>query len=509
MAVAQLAKFAESSLLSLQGQPLLVITSLCGLYVLHTILYVFLLSPVKHVPGPWWARVSKIPLLYATLQRRRSRYASDMLQKYGNGRLVVIAPDQIHTSDETAMKIIYGKSSIKTRFYEGMGSWKGVKSTLGFLDYSSAAPTRNNLIQCFQNRNLDTLVDSMAFHITEFCDMLKPKVANKESVDGIVVFRLLALDIVTDILWGEKDTLCSKASGRMPVFLRRFHAFSSWNALKSFIPGLDTYVRFFGSSNMRGLRSDCNDMDLTAREALDRWNARPEDRHQRDVLSMLQAMNNAEDLRKRIPNDHIPAYMVEMLAAGSSTTSHTAAFACDQLARHPKALEALQKELVETFPDKDNIEERKMLSLDFLEGVIYETMRIYPMIPGPLERYLGEWIEVDGMKVPPGVIASTAAYDQGRQADVYPEPHEWKPERWIGATERMKLNWTPFGHGCRSCPGANLAITELKYIIGTIFRRFTVRLPGGYANEPLELADVFAAGSKTGHCWLHFEEFEG
>lgn len=406
------------------------------------------------------------------------------------------------------MKIIYGRSSVKSRFYAGMGSWKGVTSTLGFLDYSSAAPTRNNLIQCFQNRNLDTLVDSMAFHITEFCNLLKPKVFKREDVDGVVVFRLLALDIVTDILWGEKNTLCSKASDEMPVFLRRFHAFSSWNALKSFIPGLDTYVRFFGSSSMRQLRSDCNDMDITAREALDRWNARPEDRHQKDVLSMLQAMNSSSDPRKRIPNDHIPAYMVEMLAAGSSTTSHTAAFVCDQLARHPEALVTLQKELIEIFPDKENIEEQKMLSLGFLEGVIYETMRLYPMIPGPLERHLGDWIEVDGIRVAPGVIASTAAYDQGRIAEVYPEPNKWKPERWIGASERMKLNWIPFGHGCRSCPGSNLAITELKYIIGTVFRRFTVELPHEHPDEALDLADVFAAGSKTGHCWLHFKELE-
>lgn len=37
MALTQLAKLAESSLLSLQRQPLLVLTSLCGLYVLHTV----------------------------------------------------------------------------------------------------------------------------------------------------------------------------------------------------------------------------------------------------------------------------------------------------------------------------------------------------------------------------------------------------------------------------------------------------------------------------------------
>ncbi|CAG8049907.1 unnamed protein product [Penicillium olsonii] len=506
MIFTQLQSLTKDALYSVLSQPLKWLAGLVGLYLLHTLTYAFLLSPVKHVPGPWWARVSKIPLLYATFQRRRSRYASDLLRQYG--RVVVIAPDQVHTTDEAAMKIIYAKSSIKTRFYAGMGSWKGVKSTLGFTDYSSAAPTRNNLIQCFQNRNLDTLVDSMAFHITEFCNLLKPKVSNKETVDGVVIFRLLALDIVTDILWGEKNTLCSKSADQMPVFLRRFHAFSSWNAMKSFIPGLDTCVRFFGSSTMRQLRSDCNDMDITARDALDRWNARPDSRHQKDVLSMLQAMNNSEDARKRIPNDHIPAYMVEMLAAGSSTTSHTAAFACDLLARHPKALEALQEELIETFPDKDDINERKMLSLGFLEGVIYETMRLYPMIPGPLERHLGEWIEVDGLKIAPGVIASTAAYDQGRIAEVYPSAEQWKPERWLEATDRMKLNWTPFGHGCRSCPGANLAITELKYIIGTLLRRFTVRLPEDYPNDPLDLADVFAAGSATGHCWLLFEEMK-
>lgn len=470
------------------------------------ILYAFILSPVKHVPGPWWARVSKIPLLYATFQRRRSEYASKIVQKYGE--LVVIAPDQVHTTDEAAMKIIYAKSSTKTRFYAGMGSWKGIKVTLGFKNYPTAAPTRNNLIQCFQNRNLDTLIDSMAFHITEFCNLLRQEVSKGEDVDGVILFRLLALDIVTDILWGEKNTLCSNLTGQIPIFLRRFHAFSSWNALKSFIPGLDTCVYIFGPSHLRRLRSDCNDMDITAREALARWNNRSERGHQKDILSMLKAMNESTDPIKRIPNDHIPAYMVEMLAAGSSTTSGTAAFACDQLARHPEALERLHKELIETFPDQNNIEERKMLSLGFLEGVIYETMRMYPMIPGPLERHLGEYIEVNGMKVPPGVIASTAARDQGRLPDVYPAPDEWRPERWINATDRMKLNWIPFGHGCRSCPGSNLAITELKYIIGTIFRHFTIELPKNHPNQKLELADVFAAGSTTGHCWLHFKELK-
>jgi cytochrome P450 len=429
-----------------------------------------------------------------------------MLDRYGP--IVVIAPNQVHTNDDTAMKTIYNRNSTKSSFYKGMGSWKGVTTTLGFVDYPAAAPTRNNLLQCFQNRNLERLVDSMASHITEFCQLLSARIRAQSKVDGVVVFRLLALDIVTDVLWGEQNTLISQASDTTPVFLKRFHAFSSWNALKSFMPFLDWMVQLIGTRSLRQLRRDCNDMDITAHEALARWESNPKGRHDRDVLSMLQSMNGAEDPLKRLPSAHIPAYIVEMLAAGSSTTSHTAAFACHQLAKHPKVQSALQAELCQTFPDPQVIDERKMLDLPLLDGVLRETMRMFPMIPGPLERYLGESITVAGLTVPPGVIASTSALDQGRLEEVYSHAHEWIPERWINATERMRLNWTPFGHGSRSCPGANLAITELKYILGTIFRHFSVTMPSGHETDELQLADVFAAGSRSGHVWLEFALLE-
>ena len=87
-------------------------------------------------------------------------------------------------------------------------------------------------------------------------------------------------------------------------------------------------------------------------------------------------------------------------------------------------------------------------------------------------------------------MASTAAVDQGLLSSVFSEPETWKPERWLDATEDMHLNWFPFGYGSRSCPGSNLAITELKYIIGTVFRLFRVENPKHHTQERLDLADV-------------------
>lgn len=420
---------------------------------------------------------------------------------------VVIAPDQLHTTDETAMKIIYDKTAIKTAFYAGMGSWKGVKSTLGFLKYEEASPTRTNLIKCFQNQNLTNLVENIQSHVLELVEILRTKSKTNEAVDGVVCFRLLALDVVTDVLWGEESTLLSQMDGSTPDFLKRFHAFSRWNAFKASVPGADLYVRLFGSKDWRQLRSDCDDLDITAKEALVRWDEKGAVRHDRDVLSMLQSMQDEEDPRKRIPNDHIPAYMVEMLAAGSSTTSATVAFACFLLARNPDAQSRLRQELFDVFPTTTEIDPRKLPDLQYLEAVIKETMRLFPMIPGPLERRLGKEITVLGQTIPPGIVASTAAYTQGRLPEVFPDPEAWLPERWIDAKdrERMELNWIPFGTGSRSCPGSNLSMVELKYMIGTIFRLFRSVVPDRHSQDELALADIFAAGSRSGHCWLKFD----
>ena len=139
-------------------------------------------------------------------------------------------------------------------------------------------------------------------------------------------------------------------------------------------------------------------MDVTAKDALARWESESEHRD-RDVLSMLRSMDASMDERKRVPSSHIPAYMVEMLAAGSSTTSHTATFTCWELTRHPEVASKLLEELEATFPNASEVDEKKMMDLPYLDAVLRETMRLIPMIPGPLERHLGESIEVNGLKV--------------------------------------------------------------------------------------------------------------
>lgn len=169
-------------------------------------------------------------------------------------------------------------------------------------------------------------------------------------------------------------------------------------------------------------------MDVSAREALQRWEDGKTSQHNRDVLSMLKDMEASEDPARRVPNEHIPAYMVEMMAAGSSTTTGTAAFTCRMLARHPEAQKKLRKELFGAFPQANQMDMQTSQHLPYLDAVIHETMRMWPMIPGPLEQYLANPITVSGKTIPVGVIASTSALSQGRLEDVFPEADSWVPD---------------------------------------------------------------------------------
>ncbi|CZR53343.1 uncharacterized protein PAC_03221 [Phialocephala subalpina] len=129
-----------------------------------------------------------------------------------------------------------------------------------------------------------------------------------------------------------------------------------------------------------------------------------------------------------------------MFAVLSLTTAGTAYLTCWLLTRHPDMQEKLLKELRDAFPVPEELEIKKTMDLPFFDAAIRETIMMYSMFPIPLERYDWTDIRLRGMVVPPGVIASTGAYTQGRLADVYPKPDERKLDKWLEADESRRLD---------------------------------------------------------------------
>ena len=78
--------------------------------------------------------------------------------------------------------------------------------------------------------------------------------------------------------------------------------------------------------------------------------------------------------------------------------------------------------------------------------------------------------------LPAGVTLAPAIHLVHRRPDAFPEPDEFRPERFLDG-HPAPYEWLPFGGGFRRCVGASFALLEMRILIGTML-----------SAEPIELA---------------------
>ncbi|KAM0562944.1 hypothetical protein ACHAPJ_001785 [Fusarium lateritium] len=130
-------------------------------------------------------------------------------------------------------------------------------------------------------------------------------------------------------------------------------------------------------------------------------------------------------------------------------------------------------------------------SLPLLHAVVTETLRLHAPIPGPQPRQTPkEGCYIGGHYIPGNVRIASLAYTLHRDVDVFPQPEQWKPERWLTqassgpgdkttepSQDEMRLRemhkrfWA-FGSGGRMCIGSNFAMNEMKFILAAIYANF-------------------------------------
>jgi cytochrome P450 len=81
---------------------------------------------------------------------------------------------------------------------------------------------------------------------------------------------------------------------------------------------------------------------------------------------------------------------------------------------------------------------------------------------------------------------------------VFPEPCEFRPERWLkeNAQERLDRYLAPFSKGTRACLGMNLAHAELRLTLATVFREFDLELYETTREDVDVACDSFSAAPR-------------
>jgi cytochrome P450 len=179
-----------------------------------------------------------------------------------------------------------------------------------------------------------------------------------------------------------------------------------------------------------------------------------------DVLSMLLQARDEDG--GGMTDAELRDQLMTLLLAGHETTATALAWAFEHLHRHPDALERLIAEC------RDDAAEGS-----YLEAVVRETLRLRPPVP-LTDRTLAAPLELNGYLLREGTVVSACIYLLHRRADLYPEPDEFRPERFLDEAPET-YSWIPFGGGVRRCLGASFAMFEMKVVLRTVLRRARLR----------------------------------
>ena len=160
--------------------------------------------------------------------------------------------------------------------------------------------------------------------------------------------------------------------------------------------------------------------------------------------------------------------LMTLLVAGHDTTATGLSWALERLTRHP---EVLAKAVCAADSGDD----------EYLDAIAKETLRIRPVVPD-VGRILTEPVDIAGYRLPAGVMVVPSITLVHDNADIYPEPDHFDPDRMVGAA-LSPTTWLPFGGGNRRCLGAGFAMVEMRVVLREVLRR-------------VELAATTAAGER-------------
>ena len=178
-----------------------------------------------------------------------------------------------------------------------------------------------------------------------------------------------------------------------------------------------------------------------------------------DVLSLLLRARDEEG--RALSNVELRDQLVTMLLAGHETTASALAWAFERILRHPEVLGRLLDEMDEG-------------GSAYLDAVIKETLRSRP-VAAHVARMLTEETEIKGYRLPARTVVAAGIYLMHHSPELYPDPHEFRPERFLGDDAPDHYTWIPFGGGVRRCLGVGLATLEMQVMIPAILRMVELR----------------------------------
>ena len=241
---------------------------------------------------------------------------------------------------------------------------------------------------------------------------------------------------------------------RLASILRRFVGWST-----DFRRGL--VFAFLGPDRLMGLpayRRQRDELDRALFAEIAARRRAPDLAEREDILSLLLQARDEQGVP--LSDRELRDELVTLLVAGHETTAAALSWALVELARNPD----VQARIADGEPG-------------LAEATVSETLRLHPPVPLGALRRLRRPLTIAGWELPAGATVAPCILLVHRREDVYPEPTEWRVDRFLGKRPPAGA-WIPFGGGVRRCVGAAFAQFEARTVLDETVRALELQPAG-------------------------------
>ncbi|PIN09790.1 Cytochrome P450 CYP4/CYP19/CYP26 subfamily [Handroanthus impetiginosus] len=197
-----------------------------------------------------------------------------------------------------------------------------------------------------------------------------------------------------------------------------------------------------------------------------------------DLLSKLMMLNEKED-------EFVRDTMISFIMAGRDTTSSAMTWLFYLLSCHSDVEHEVVRELGIVEDDQNFSRYESLKELRWLKACICESMRLFPPVAWDSKHAIENDVLPDGTRVRSGDRITYFPYGMGRMEGLWGEDGlEFKPERWVSDMEHGRIKalknvgpykFPVFQAGPRVCVGKEMAFIQMKFVVGSILKRFKIR----------------------------------
>ncbi|XP_053936773.1 cytochrome P450 3A29-like isoform X2 [Cuculus canorus] len=355
-----------------------------------------------------------------------------------------------------------------------------LESSLFMAEDETWKRIRTVLSPTFTSGKLKEMFPIISHYGEKLVKTIEKKVANEEFVTMKDVFGAYSMDVVTSTSFSVNIDSMSNPSDPFVTNVKKFLKLSLLSPVFIFLVLFPFLIPLLDKMNVTVLPSDVMDF---FKDVFTKMKKEREKGSSTDRVDFLQLMIDSQSSKstetnsyKSLSDEEILAQALIFVFAGYETSSSTLSYLSYNLATHPDVQQKLQDEIDAYLANKATPTYNAIMQMEYLDMVVNESLRLYPPV-GRLERVCKKTVELNGVTIPKGMPIIIPTYVLHRDPGCWPEPEEFRPERFSKENKESFDPYTflPFGAGPRNCIGMRFALLIVKVAVVVLLQNFSFR----------------------------------